>query len=121
MGRARAFTAKVVMLRGKPTGQVGTIGIGGLVHRQLLCRRIWLRSNCLDSRVRTRRRRLEALARPLCRSNSDAAEIQNVAGAFDLLLAMVKVPLDLPAFINALAPNGGMHFVGIKLAPIIGE
>src|SRR6266849_8551570 len=24
MGRARAFTAKVVMLRGKPTGQVGT-------------------------------------------------------------------------------------------------
>src|ERR1700730_9832558 len=26
MGRERAFTAKVVMLRGKPMGQVGTIG-----------------------------------------------------------------------------------------------
>ncbi len=72
-------------------------------------------------RVRTRRRRLEVLARPLCRSNSDAAEIQNLAGAFDLLLAMVKVPLDLPAFINALAPNGRMHFVGVKFVPIIGE
>jgi len=37
MGRERAFTAKVVMLRGKPTDQVGTIGIGGLDHWQLLC------------------------------------------------------------------------------------
>src|SRR5713101_437407 len=32
-------------------------------------------------RVRTRRRRLEALARPLCRSNSDAAEIQQIGGS----------------------------------------
>src|SRR5260370_36808143 len=46
MGRERAFTAKVVMLRGKPTGQVGTIGIAGPGHWQLLCRRIWLRSSC---------------------------------------------------------------------------
>jgi D-arabinose 1-dehydrogenase-like Zn-dependent alcohol dehydrogenase len=61
------------------------------------------------------------LARPLCRSNSDAAEIQKLAAAFNLLLAMVKVHLDLPAFINALAPNGGMHFVGVKFVPIIGE
>jgi hypothetical protein len=29
------------------TGQVGTIGIAGGGHWQLLCRRIWLRSNCL--------------------------------------------------------------------------
>jgi hypothetical protein len=67
MGRARAFTAKVAMLRDKPTGQVGTIGIGGP------------------------------------------------------LLAMVKVPRDLPAFINALAPNGRMHFEAVKSVPIIGE
>src|SRR6266436_9869848 len=45
MGRERTFTAKVVMLRGKPTGQVGTIGIAGPGHWQLLGRRIWLRSN----------------------------------------------------------------------------
>src|SRR5258708_2196528 len=31
MGRARAFTAKVVMLRGKLTGQVGTIGMISLL------------------------------------------------------------------------------------------
>jgi hypothetical protein len=34
---------------------------------------------------------------------------------------MAKVPLDLPAFINALAPNGRMHFVAVKFVPIVGE
>jgi hypothetical protein len=36
-------------------------------------------------------------------------------------LGMAKVPLDLPGFINALAPNGRMHFVAVKFVPIIGE
>jgi hypothetical protein len=36
-------------------------------------------------------------------------------------LAMVKVSLDLPTFINAFAPNGPMHFVAIKFAPIVIE
>jgi len=53
----------------------------GLGHWQLLCSRIWLRSNCLYDRV--------------------------------------KVPLDSPAFINVLAPNGRMHFAGVKLVLII--
>src|SRR5712692_10979172 len=63
MGRARAFTAKVVMLRGRPTARVGTIRIDGLGYWRLL----WLQSNCLYGRVRTRWRRLEASARPVGR------------------------------------------------------
>jgi D-arabinose 1-dehydrogenase-like Zn-dependent alcohol dehydrogenase len=42
-------------------------------------------------------------------------------GVFDLLLVIVKVPLDWPPFINSLAPNGRMHTVGVKFVPIIGE
>jgi hypothetical protein len=38
-----------------------------------------------------------------------------------LCLAMVKVPLDLPAFINAPAANGRLHFVGVNFVGIIGE
>jgi len=34
---------------------------------------------------------------------------------------MAKVSLDLPAFINAFAPNGRMHFVAVKFVPIVGE
>jgi hypothetical protein len=33
----------------------------------------------------------------------------------------VKVPIDLPAFINALGPNDRIRFVGVKFARIIGE
>jgi hypothetical protein len=93
MGRPRAFTGKVVMLRGKSIGQVGTIGSGGLGGSKL--------SNA-----------------NYVVHNSDAAESHNVAGAFSLLLAMVTVPLDLPAFINAEAPNGRMHGVGVTFVPI---
>jgi hypothetical protein len=60
------------------------------------------------------------LLRLLCRSNFDAAEIQQLAGAFDLLLAMVKVPLGLPALINALGPDGRTHFRGVQFVPITG-
>jgi hypothetical protein len=34
---------------------------------------------------------------------------------------MARVSLDVPAFINALAPNGRMHFVAVKFVPIAGE
>jgi hypothetical protein len=40
---------------------------------------------------------------------------------FDLLLVMVKVPLDWPALINALAPNSRLHFVGVKFVPITAQ
>ena len=33
----------------------------------------------------------------------------------------VKVPLDLPAFINALGRNDRIRFVGVKFVRIIGE
>jgi hypothetical protein len=50
-----------------------------------------------------------------------AVEIQELAGAFDLLLGMVKVPLDWAALINALVPNSRLDFVGVKFAPISAE
>src|SRR5713101_5846889 len=92
MGRPRASTGKVVMLRGKSTGQVGIVGIGGLGGSKL----------CPAHYV----------------VHNSAAESHNVAGTFSLLLAMVTVPLDLPAFINAEAPNGRMHGVGVTFVPI---
>ena len=50
-----------------------------------------------------------------------AAAIQELAGVFDLLLGMVKVPLDWPALINALVPNSRLDFVGVKFVPITAE
>ena len=50
-----------------------------------------------------------------------ADAIQELAGVFDLLLGMVKVPLDWPALINALVPNSRLHFVGVKFVLITAE
>jgi hypothetical protein len=80
------------MLRGKSTGQVGIVGIGGLGGSKL-CHAHYVVHN------------------------SDAADSHNVAGTFSLLLAMVTVPLDVPA-LNAEAPNGRMHGVGVTFVPI---
>jgi hypothetical protein len=38
-GIYRSMGRQIVMLRGKRTGQLGTTGIGGSGHWQLLCRR----------------------------------------------------------------------------------
>jgi hypothetical protein len=50
-----------------------------------------------------------------------AAEIQELAGVFDLLLGMVNVPLDRAALINALVPNRRLDFVGVKFVPVMSE
>jgi uncharacterized zinc-type alcohol dehydrogenase-like protein len=41
-----------------------------------------------------------------------------MAGKLDMLLIAVNVPLDWPAFIATLAPNGRLHIVGAVLEPI---
>jgi hypothetical protein len=119
--RVRRHEAADVMLQAKPTGHLGTIGIVGLGQWQLLCRRMWLRSNCSLRPRKDKMTDARSFRAPTLSFKSDVADIPKLAGPFDLLLAMVKVPLDLPALINALAPNGHMHFVGVTLVPIIGE
>jgi len=61
---------------------------------------------------------------PLHRKSSvptHAAEIQELAGVFDPLLGMVKVPLDWAALVNALVPNSRLDFVGVKFVPVTAE
>jgi hypothetical protein len=44
--------------------------------------------------------------------------MQELAGVFDSLLGMVKVPLDWAALINALVPISRVDFVGVKFVPV---
>jgi uncharacterized zinc-type alcohol dehydrogenase-like protein len=54
----------------------------------------------------------------LALTTSFRAAIQKLAGMLDLVLVTVNVPLDWPALINTLAPNGRIHFVGAVTDPI---
>ena len=49
------------------------------------------------------------------------AEIQELAGGFDLLLGMVKVPVDRAALISALVPSSPLDSVGVKFGVITAE
>jgi len=51
-------------------------------------------------------------------SSRDPAGIRQLAGTLDLLLVTANVPLEWGGLIAALAPNGGIHFVGAMLEPV---
>ena len=44
--------------------------------------------------------------------------MERAAGSFDFILSTVNVPLDWSAYINLLATDGTLHFVGAVLEPV---
>ena len=51
-------------------------------------------------------------------TTGDAAALEQLAGAFDLVIDTVNVPLDWNGLLAALAPKGRLHVVGAVLEPI---
>jgi uncharacterized zinc-type alcohol dehydrogenase-like protein len=45
-------------------------------------------------------------------------ELKKLAGALDLLISTINVPLDVPALLNTLSPKGTLHVVGAVLKPL---
>jgi D-arabinose 1-dehydrogenase-like Zn-dependent alcohol dehydrogenase len=44
-------------------------------------------------------------------------ELAKIAGSLDLIISTVNVPLDVPALLGTLAPNGILHVAGAALEP----
>ena len=51
-------------------------------------------------------------------NSRDADALKAQHGKFDLILSTVNVTLDWKRYLNALAPNGTIHLLGIPLEPI---
>ena len=51
-------------------------------------------------------------------SSRDSDAIRKAASTLDFLLVTVNVPLDSPAMVAALRPNGKLHIVGAILEPL---
>ncbi len=97
----------------KPTDRVGIVGIGGLGH---LAVKFAAAFGCEVTAFTSSESKF-AEAREFGANNvvssKDSSAIQKLAGTFDLLLVAANAPLDWTALINALSPQGRLHFVGV--------
>jgi uncharacterized zinc-type alcohol dehydrogenase-like protein len=97
---------------------VGIVGIGGLGHMAVKFAAAY---GCDVTAFTSSESKFDEArkfgARHVVSSRNPGA-IKKLAGAFDLLLVTVNVPLDWDALIASLAPNGRLHVVGIVVEPI---
>jgi uncharacterized zinc-type alcohol dehydrogenase-like protein len=108
----------LVQFNVRPTDKVGVIGIGGLGHMALQFLNAW---GCeVTAFTSSEAKKVEALELGAHRAinSRNPAELEAVAGQFDLILATVNVKLDWNAYLAALRVRGRLHFVGATLEPL---
>lgn len=101
-----------------PTDRVGVIGIGGLGHLALKFLHRW---GCeVVAFTSSDNKRQEALDFGASRvvNSRNREEMQSLQGSLDFILCTVNATLDWPVILQALAPQGRLHFVGLVLEPI---
>lgn len=102
----------------KPTDKVGIVGIGGLGHLAVQFADKW---GCEVTAFSTSPEKADEAkemgADYLVDTRSDA-ELEKLAGKFDMIISTVNVPLNWSAYMKALAPKGKLHIAGAVLEPI---
>jgi alcohol/geraniol dehydrogenase (NADP+) len=102
----------------KPTDRVGVVGIGGLGHLAVQFPSKWgcevWAFTTSDSK---REEALQMGAHHVVNTCTPGA-LDRLANQFDFLIVTVNVPMDWKAWVNALAPHGRLHFVGVILQPV---
>ncbi|CAN5683460.1 NAD(P)-dependent alcohol dehydrogenase [soil metagenome] len=102
----------------KPTDKVGVIGIGGLGHLALQFADKWGCEVTAFTSDLSKTDELKAMGADYVVNSRDDAEIEKLAGKFDMILSTVNVPLNWKGYLTALAPKGRLHLVGAVLEPI---
>jgi alcohol/geraniol dehydrogenase (NADP+) len=102
----------------KPTYKVGVIGIGGLGHLALQFADKWGCEVTAFTSDLSKTDELKALGADFVVNSRDSAELEKLAGKFDMILSTVNVSLDWQSYLAALAPKGKLHLVGATLEPV---
>jgi len=102
----------------KPTDHVGIVGIGGLGHMAVKFARAWGCEVTVFTHSPSKHEEARKFGADHVVESRDSSAIHALAGTLDMLLVTVNVPIDWPAYIAALAPNGRLHIVGAVLEPV---
>ena len=102
----------------RPTHRAGVIGIGGLGHMALQFLNKWgCEVTAFTSSAGKADEARKLGAHHIIDSHS-AEGLTKAAGTFDFILSTVNASLDWPAYLNALAPKGHLHIVGVVPEPM---
>jgi uncharacterized zinc-type alcohol dehydrogenase-like protein len=102
----------------RPTQRVGVIGIGGLGHLALQFLNKWgCEVTAFTSSDAKRDDALQMGAHHVVNSRH-AAQLRKIAGSLDFIISTVAVDLDWDAYLDALAPRGRLHIVGVIPSPL---
>ncbi len=102
----------------KPTARVGVVGIGGLGHMALLFAHAWGCEVTAFSSSPEKEEEARGFGAHHFINSRDPEAIKKAANSLDFILSTVNVPLDWPAYIQALRPQGRLHLVGAVLQPL---
>jgi len=105
-------------MHAKPTSRVGIIGIGGLGHMGVKFAAAYGCDVTAFTSSESKFDEARGFGAHHVVSSRDSAAMKKLAGTLDLLISTVNVPMDWPALMNTLAPNGRLHVVGAVLEPI---
>jgi uncharacterized zinc-type alcohol dehydrogenase-like protein len=101
-----------------PTHRVGVLGIGGLGHLALQFLNKWGCEVYAFTSSDSKREEAKTLGAHHVVNSADPAQMKKIAGSLDFILSTVSADLDWSAIIDALAPKGRLHFVGIVPKPL---
>jgi len=97
----------------KPTDRVAVVGIGGLGHMALQFLNKW---GCHVSAFTTSDNKgdeAKKLGAHSVVNTRSAEDLKKVAGSLNFILSTVMAKLDMGLYLNALAPRGRFHTVGV--------
>ena len=97
---------------------VAVIGIGGLGHMAIKLLKAWGCEITAFTSHPDKTDELKAMGADHVVNSRDDAALKAQRGKFDLLLSTVNVTLNWNAYLNTLAPNGTVHFLGLVLEPV---
>jgi len=97
---------------------VAVIGIGGLGHMAIKLLKAWGCEITAFTSHPDKTDELKAMGADHVVNSRDDAALKAQRGKFDLLLSTVNVTLNWNAYLNSLAPNGTVHFLGLVLEPV---
>lgn len=102
----------------RPTHKVGVVGIGGLGHMALKFLDKWGCEVVAFSSSAGKTDEAKTLGADRVVNSKDDKEMAGLKGTLDFILVTANVPLNWPAYLDALAPKGRLHFVGAVLEPV---